>query len=130
VSTDTRFAWLVTESLAATVMGELRVAGVTIDADAPRQVTADEFGGVDDAGFEPLLLLSGAAALSLLARTISRIVRDHIQGGVVIDGRHEQLDISAGVRGVNAGSIVVVTNSGSEVFHSPDELELVNVLSR
>lgn len=125
---EIRFKWLVHESCSADIQGELQGAGIELD-DPPRPADPSELGDTDDPGFEPILVIAGAAALSLLARTVSRIVRDHRQGGVVIDVRHKELQIRQDVRGIDAGSVVVVRKDASRVFHSPDELDLSRILA-
>lgn len=126
---STRFEWLATESLAPTFVEELEASGIEVDRGALKPVPADRLPDTDDPGFEPLLLIAGAASIAYLAKTISRIVRNHRHGGVVIDTRTAALTITDGVRGVDAGTIVVVAPEGSQVFQAPDEAGLLQALA-
>lgn len=124
-----RFTWAVPESMASWLREELSQGGADLDpGDGSGAPSGLE--DLEDAGFEPLLVFAGAASLSLLANTLSRIVRDHRQGGVVIDGRGEDLRIRQGVRGIDAGSVVVVGSDRSERFDSPDDAALRSILEK
>ncbi|MGR0220089.1 hypothetical protein [Agromyces sp. ZXT2-6] len=122
------FQWLVAESVAPEVVDALTSAGVALDDAEPRPAPADLASDTDDAGFEPLLLIAGAAAIAYLARAISGIVRDHRHGGVVIDRRGPKLTVRERVRGVNAGTVVVVGDDGAQVFAAPDDRTLSTIL--
>jgi hypothetical protein len=115
------FHWLTAESVAPTVVAALTHAGVDLGSAKPGPVPAQLLSDTEDAGFEPLLLIAGAAVIASLARAVSRIVRDHRQGGVVIDTRGPALTIRGGVFGVDAGTVVVVNDGGSQVFSAPEE---------
>jgi hypothetical protein len=124
-----RFEWVVTEALAASSVEQLLASGIDISEAAPQPVEADRLPDAEDAGFEPLLVITGTAAIVYLANAVSRIVRNHRQGGVVIDARKASLEIREGVRGVDSGTVVVLSNEGSQVFKAPDEAGLLRALA-
>ena len=127
---DVPFKWLSSESLALDVVEELRSSGVDVDPATFGPPGPEDLPDDDDAAFEPLLLIAGAAAIAHLAKTLSRIVRDHRHGGVVVDARTEPLTIREGVRGVDSGTIVVVNTEGPQVFNRPEENALRDAISR
>jgi hypothetical protein len=122
------FHWLTTESVAPAVVAALTDAGVDLGSAKPGPVPAELLSDTDDAAFEPLLLIAGAAAIAFLAQAVSRIVRDHRQGGVVIDTRGPALTIRGGVRGVDAGTVIVVDDGGSQMLNAPEEKLLHQIL--
>jgi hypothetical protein len=125
----TLFQWVVTESLAKSSVQQLLASGIDISADVPRSGQPNHFSDTEDAGFEPLTVIAGTAGIVYLARAVSRIVRDHRQGGIVIDARKDCLEIREGVRGVDSGTIVVLSQDGPKVFNAHDESGLLKALA-
>jgi hypothetical protein len=127
---DIQFRWLATESLGPSVVEQLKASGISISLDDLQPAGPEDLVDTDDAGFEPLLLIAGAAALAHLATAVSRIVRDHRQGGVVLDTRHSALTVRGGVRGLDSGTLVVVGDEGTQKLSRPDENAVLDVLRR
>jgi len=122
VEQNVRFEWLVRESMSASLVRELREAEIALDSDSVKPMDADHRLDIDDAEFEPLVIVAAAVAVTYLCRAISRIVRDHRHGGIVIDARNgKDLTIREEVRGVDSGTVVVVSDDGARVLKAPDE---------
>ena len=129
VESNVRFDWLVAESVSASLVRELREAEITVDSDSVKPMDADRLLDTDDAEFEPFVIISGAVAIAYLCRAVSRIVRDHRHGGVVIDARGGKvLTIRERVRGVDSGTVVVVNDDGAQVLKAPNEDILREIL--
>src|SRR5688572_25187706 len=119
---NVEFEWRTYESRMAGVLDALHESGIEVDGGSVQTSPTDDPEG--DAGFEPLMLVAGATAIALVARTVSRVVRDHRQGGVVIDTSDGRVSIREAVRGVNAGTVVVVGMGEPRILSAPDELTL------
>ncbi|MHA7191939.1 hypothetical protein ACX80N_16765 [Arthrobacter sp. MDT2-16] len=122
------FRWLTAESLVPYTSRALIEAGAELQSDSPEPMPDEIDSNEDDAGFEPMILIAGAAAVALLARTVARIIQDHRHGGVVIDLRDGDLTVRERVRGVDAGTVVVVDASGAQMISSPDEGAVLKLL--
>jgi hypothetical protein len=126
--TTVEFQWLASESAAPDVVSALTEAGAEPGSASSGPVPPHLLPDTDDAQFEPLLLIAGAVAIAHLARAISRIVRDHREGGVVLDVRHNGLLIRERVRGIDAGTVLLIKDDGTERLVAPEEKALLQTL--
>ena len=127
--TTVEFQWLASESAAPDVVSALMEAGAEPGSAASGPVPAHLLPDTDDAQFEPLLLIAGAVAIAHLARAISRIVRDHRVGGVVLDTRNHNLVIRDHVRGLDVGTVLVIKDDGTQLLAAPEEKAVFQTLS-
>jgi hypothetical protein len=122
------FEWIVTESAAEELYALLARSEASLDTPGPVTVPEDSASEFEDASFEPLLLIAGSIAIAHLVRTVSQVVRNHKQGGVVIDSRGPKLSVREGVRGINAGTVVVINEDGPRTLTTPDPADIKEAL--
>jgi hypothetical protein len=122
------FEWMVTESVSGASVQALAASEIDVQPSDVRPVPAHLLPDLEDAGFEPLMMIAAAAAIAYVAKAASRIARNHRQGGVVVDARGTTLKIREGVRGIDAGTLVVVSGDGTQVFKAEDEAGLLQAL--
>jgi hypothetical protein len=117
---------IVPENQRAATLKDIESAGGKVRTSDDRFRSDDEL-ETSGSAFEPLIIIVSVVSIGYLVRLIQRIWQDtRHSGGQIIDVRNGRCRLRK-VEGLDRGTIVLVTESGTTV-HRPQELDLVNEL--
>lgn len=114
--------WVLPESCLDGQVRAIEVSGGTVeDSGTPFRPRPEEAGDYQAAGFEPLTIIAATASVVFLAQAIQKLIRDHpVRGATIVDVRDGKLRIRP-VPSMPSGRLVVVQDSGVQVFDKQDQ---------
>lgn len=122
------FEWAVPASSTPNERRSLEEAGASLELgerefSPPPEQSAD----YAEAAFEPLMIIVGSIALVTLVRRVMTLVRDLHNDGLIIDARHDPLQIRPHPS-LDRGQLLVLTPTGSQFYERGSDVPELEVL--
>ena len=123
------FNWAVGASQREFLATDLTSQGAAL-ADEPRRFEppAKDKAAYAQAAFEPLTVIAGAMGLMMLIERVAAFVKDLRHDGLIVDVRHDPIDIRPHPS-LDRGQVLVVTDDGVEHFDASRHADLVAPLT-
>lgn len=119
-----RLEWILPASEKNDLVEAIELDGGAVDDDGQvYQPRADEAADYAAAGFEPLTIITATAAAVFVVQALAKVWRDrNVSGGTIVDTRGGKLRARR-VPAMEAGRMVIVTDTGTRVVDRKDQNE-------